>query len=266
MEKCACRSANCHLLIESSHFKWAIRLRRDEHSIPEEALGSPNYSDAVDDDYLTLGCSGELVVQFVDNALGDVDGPDIFVFEIGPAVETTHLAISKDADTWLDVGRISGGVASIDIRGTANPFDTYSYLKLSDGGAACFGEWPGADIDAIAAIGAGRRVVLDASLLFDVGESVLKPVAENALRELATEIHAIPNARVVIEGHTDNDGTEAYNQGLSEARAESVRRFPDRVPAALTRPLCSRWVMVSCSRLRRTTRHRTRPGTAVSRL
>jgi outer membrane protein OmpA-like peptidoglycan-associated protein len=196
-----------------------------EHSRPAEALGIANYQSAVDDEYLTLGCGGELVVRFTDNALGDVDGPDIFVFEIGPAVEPTALAISKDGTSWIAVGEIAGGVASIDIKGKANPFDTYSFLKLTDSRAGCFGEWPGADIDAIAAIGAGRRVVLDASLLFDFDESVLKPTAENALRELASEINAIPDSRVVLEGHTDSDGAEAYNQQLSEARAEAVRQF-----------------------------------------
>jgi outer membrane protein OmpA-like peptidoglycan-associated protein len=197
----------------------------DQHSIPEETLGSPNYDASVDDEYLTLGCGGELVIRFTDNALGDVDGPDIFVFEIGPAVEQTSVAISKDGRTWTQVGRISGGVAALDIRGAANPFDTYSFLKLTDDRTGCFGEWPGADIDAIAAVGAGRRVTLDAALLFDVDESVLKPAAENTLRELATEINAIPTARVVVEGHTDGDGSDAHNQQLSEARAQAVRQF-----------------------------------------
>lgn len=124
-----------------------------------------------------------------------------------------------------DVGQIAGAVAAIDIKGKANPFDTYSFLKITDAESACFGEWPGGDIDAIAAIGAGRRVTLDASLLFDIDEAVLKPVAENTLRELATEINAIPNARVVLEGHTDSDGSDEYNQGLSEARAAAVAKF-----------------------------------------
>jgi outer membrane protein OmpA-like peptidoglycan-associated protein len=67
--------------------------------------------------------------------------------------------------------------------------------------------------------------MLDASLLFDVDKSVLKPAAENALRELATEIKAIPKARVVIEGHTDSDGSDDHNQRLSEARASAVAEF-----------------------------------------
>jgi outer membrane protein OmpA-like peptidoglycan-associated protein len=39
------------------------------------------------------------------------------------------------------------------------------------------------------------------------------------------EINAIPNARVVIEGHTDSDGSDDYNQRLSEARATAVADF-----------------------------------------
>jgi OOP family OmpA-OmpF porin len=197
----------------------------NEHSIPSEALGPPDYVASVDDKYLTLGCGGQLVVRFVDNVLGDVDGPDLFVFEIGPAVEPTSVAISKDGTTWLEAGEIRGGIASIDLRGKANPFDVYRFVRLTDGRAGCFGEWPGADIDAIAAIGAGRRVILDASLLFDVDEAVLKPSAANTLRELATEVNAIPGSRVVLEGHTDSDGADVHNQALSEARAEAVLRF-----------------------------------------
>jgi flagellar motor protein MotB len=210
---------------EVSSFRRGDPAAADQHSVPEEALGSPDYDTAIDDRYLTLGCGGELVVRFTDNALGDVEGPDIFVFEIGPAVEQTSLAISKNGTTWIEVGRITGGIAAIDIRGVANPFDTYSFLRLTDDRTACFGEWPGADIDAVAAVGAGRRVTLDASLLFDVDESILKPAAANTLRELATEINAIPTARVVVEGHTDSDGSDAHNQQLSEARAEAVRKF-----------------------------------------
>jgi outer membrane protein OmpA-like peptidoglycan-associated protein len=70
-----------------------------------------------------------------------------------------------------------------------------------------------------------RPITLDAALLFDVDQSVLKPAAENVLRELAGEINAIANARVVIEGHTDSDGSDGYNQRLSEARATAVADF-----------------------------------------
>lgn len=197
----------------------------DQHSIANEALLPPDYIDSVDDHYLTLGCGGELIVRFTDNVLGDVEGPDIFIFEIGQAVEATELAVSRDGKTWIDVGRIAGAVASIDIKGRIESGDTFRYLKLTDGKTACFGQWPGADIDAIAAIGAGRRVVLESSVLFDVDASQLKPEATAVLEELAEEINGYGQAKIVLEGHTDSSGATAHNQQLSEARAAAVGRF-----------------------------------------
>ncbi|TNF73269.1 MAG: hypothetical protein EP299_08455 [Acidobacteria bacterium] len=60
---------------------------------------------------MTLGCGGTIVLRFEDNALVDLEGPDLHVFEIGPAVEPTSLAISPDGTTWTEVGKIAGGRA-----------------------------------------------------------------------------------------------------------------------------------------------------------
>lgn len=50
---------------------------------PEAALGIPNNAGS-DSGYVSLGCAGELVLNFNDNALVDVPGPDLYLFEIGP--------------------------------------------------------------------------------------------------------------------------------------------------------------------------------------
>ncbi|MEZ5400228.1 MAG: OmpA family protein [Bryobacteraceae bacterium] len=195
------------------------------NSIPDEAIGPPDYKASVDDNYLTLGCGGELVVRFADNTLGDVAGPDIFIFEIGPAVESTELAVSNDAQTWIPVGRIAGAVASIDIESYVKPGDTFRYLRMTDGKSVCSGEWPGADIDAVAAIGAGRRITLDASVLFAVDRSDLAPAAEAVLNDLAAQLRGLRNVRIVLEGHTDSTGSAPHNLDLSLARAAAVSRF-----------------------------------------
>ena len=120
--------------------------------IPEEALGIPDYDG--NDNYLTLGCGGVLVVRFTDNSLIDIDGPDLYVFEIGPAVEPTDLAISRDGESWVEIGRIAGGRAEVDVADFVDGPEPYSHVRLIDGRTDCGGEYPGADIDAIGAIGA----------------------------------------------------------------------------------------------------------------
>jgi outer membrane protein OmpA-like peptidoglycan-associated protein len=71
----------------------------------------------------------------------------------------------------------------------------------------------------------GNRLVaaLGGNVLFDTNSSALKPQAVAALDELKTSmIDPYPNAKVIVEGHTDNVGNDADNQRLSEARAQSV--------------------------------------------
>jgi len=74
----------------------------------------------------------------------------------------------------------------------------------------------------------GQDVILvlrDAN--FDVGKSVLRPVARARLDSLATELNA-PAARsvnITITGYTDSVGSEAYNLKLGMARATSVKSY-----------------------------------------
>jgi outer membrane protein OmpA-like peptidoglycan-associated protein len=66
---------------------------------------------------------------------------------------------------------------------------------------------------------------LSADVLFDFDKADLKPAAEQELNNLLTVVNSRPNARVSIEGHTDVRGEDAYNQMLSQRRAESVRAW-----------------------------------------
>jgi outer membrane protein OmpA-like peptidoglycan-associated protein len=60
-------------------------------------------------------------------------------------------------------------------------------------------------------------------VLFDTSQATLKPGAYGTLDRLATALREKSGRKVVIEGHTDNVGSEASNQGLSERRAQSVQ-------------------------------------------
>ena len=72
-----------------------------------------------------------------------------------------------------------------------------------------------------------EKMTVSAEALFDHDKSVLKPEGKAALHELDEAIKA-KGARVVdidVIGHTDSDGTEEYNQALSERRAQAVRDY-----------------------------------------
>jgi outer membrane protein OmpA-like peptidoglycan-associated protein len=69
------------------------------------------------------------------------------------------------------------------------------------------------------------KVNLSADLLFDFDKAEVKPEAEPELMKLATVLKSYPRAQVSIEGHTDAKGGDAYNQALSERRAEAVARW-----------------------------------------
>lgn len=190
---------------------------------PHHALGEPDYTRTTAPGFLSLGCDGVLVVRFDDNALVDVDGPDLYVFEVGPAVEATDLAVSVDGRTWLEVGQIEGARAELDLTGRIDPDDAYRYVRLTNRSRTCGGRHSGADIDAIAAVGSALRIALDAAVLFDVGSSTLKPDAQSTIAQAANRIRERGATRVLVEGHTDSDGDDAANDALSVARAEAVR-------------------------------------------
>jgi OOP family OmpA-OmpF porin len=60
---------------------------------------------------------------------------------------------------------------------------------------------------------------------FDFDKADIRPDAAVILDEAASQLNANPGKSVRVEGHTDSIGTDAYNQGLSERRADSVRAY-----------------------------------------
>jgi outer membrane protein OmpA-like peptidoglycan-associated protein len=192
---------------------------------PRAALGPPDYIDKNHSGFVSLGCGGVLVLRFTDNALIDVPGPDLWVFEVGPSVEPTNVAISRDDREWIEIGKIAGGTAGIDIGPFVKPSESFHYVRLTDLKKDCGGRWPGADIDAVGAIGGALHISLSSSVLFDFNESALKPSAKQALHDAANRIRSVGAATVRIEGHTDSVGTDAANRKLSLARANAVRDY-----------------------------------------
>ncbi|RYD57939.1 MAG: OmpA family protein [Sphingobacteriales bacterium] len=83
-------------------------------------------------------------------------------------------------------------------------------------------EVPGAKVERV---GEGIVVEFGESVLFQTAQSTLTTASYNSLDKLTTILNKYPDTNLEIDGHTDSKGTDEYNQGLSERRAESVANY-----------------------------------------
>lgn len=67
-----------------------------------------------------------------------------------------------------------------------------------------------------------KRPNLRLHILFDVDKSVIKKQYQGEITKAAKFLSQYPDAKVIVEGHTDSTGSDAYNQKLSERRAKAV--------------------------------------------
>jgi outer membrane protein OmpA-like peptidoglycan-associated protein len=71
-------------------------------------------------------------------------------------------------------------------------------------------------------IGEGIKITFDSGILFDIDKSDLRPVSKTNLAELAKILNKYPDTNILIEGHTDDTGSDDYNMNLSKDRAQAV--------------------------------------------
>jgi outer membrane protein OmpA-like peptidoglycan-associated protein len=71
----------------------------------------------------------------------------------------------------------------------------------------------------------GLVVTLSGSVLFRSAKSTLLSSAQVKLDQVANALLAVRTRNLIVEGHTDSQGSESYNQGLSQRRADSVRDY-----------------------------------------
>ena len=68
-------------------------------------------------------------------------------------------------------------------------------------------------------------IVLPGEVLFDLDKDILKPEGKLAVDKVVVLLKANPSETVVIEGHTCDLASDAYNMDLSQRRADSVRNY-----------------------------------------
>ena len=74
-------------------------------------------------------------------------------------------------------------------------------------------------------IGEGIKITFDSGILFDVNKSDLKQAAKTNLGNLAVILNKYEDTEILVEGHTDSDGSADHNLDLSLRRAQSVSNY-----------------------------------------
>lgn len=74
-------------------------------------------------------------------------------------------------------------------------------------------------------VGEGIKITFDSGILFATNSSTLEPQAKTNINNLAAILNKYADTNILVTGHTDSDGTEQYNQSLSERRAKSVSDY-----------------------------------------
>ncbi|WP_276501066.1 OmpA family protein [Terrimonas pollutisoli] len=93
-------------------------------------------------------------------------------------------------------------------------------------------EVPGAKVERV---GEGIVVEFSSAVLFGFDQSSLSSKAESTLGDLIKILNKYPDTDLEIQGHTDNTGTDKYNQSLSERRASTVANYLTNHGIALER-------------------------------
>ncbi len=131
------------------------------------------------------------------------------------------------------IGAVGGGALGAVIGKQAGNTAIGAIIGAAVGGTA--GALIGANMDKQAAemqkdiagakverIGEGIKITFQSGILFAKASASLQSEAVANLKKLSAILNKYPDTNILVEGHTDSDGSEEYNQQLSERRANAV--------------------------------------------
>lgn len=84
-------------------------------------------------------------------------------------------------------------------------------------------------------VGEGIKITFDSGLLFDVDKATLKPQSMENLKKLAATLQKYEDTNILLEGHTDNTGSDEHNLELSRLRAQAVANYLATLQVSSTR-------------------------------
>jgi outer membrane protein OmpA-like peptidoglycan-associated protein len=84
-------------------------------------------------------------------------------------------------------------------------------------------------------VGEGITVTFDSGILYPFNSTDILPAGKTNLQQLANSLEKYPNSNILIVGHTDSVGTDAYNLDLSQRRALAASTYLQTVGVPSTR-------------------------------
>ena len=122
------------------------------------------------------------------------------------------------------IGKVSGNTALGAIIGAAVGGTTGAVIghKMDKQAAEIQRAVPDAKVERV---GEGIVVEFSSNILFAFDKSNLSAAAKTNLNKLVIVLNKYPDTDIELQGHTDNKGSVAYNQTLSEQRAGAVAGY-----------------------------------------
>jgi outer membrane protein OmpA-like peptidoglycan-associated protein len=137
------------------------------------------------------------------SASSDPDGDQLsYTWDFGDGTQPARTTFARATHSYARVGNYTARITVDDGRG-----------------ASCSATAPITVIQRFVLTERGRKV------LFDFNKATLKPEARSQLAAVLQALKEQPGLNVLIVGHTDSVGSDAYNMGLSQRRAESVATY-----------------------------------------
>lgn len=133
----------------------------------------------------------------------DPDGDTLsYTWDYGDGTAPAKLTFPRATHTYNRVGNYTVRMTAEDGKGGSNsataPLTVVQKFVLTDKGG---------------------------KVLFDTAKANLKPAAQQQLARVVQAVKGQSNVQVQVIGHTDGQGTDAYNMRLSQQRAESVAAY-----------------------------------------
>lgn len=141
--------------------------------------------------------------------------------------ETVMTLRSDVAETRLSLAAASGEVGSVGVESHLAPSGQESLFRQAEVAPSKVAETRAllSDLGAREGVDRSIRFNLPADILFDFDKATLRTDTSAALEKTARLVMNYPNAPLLVAGHTDAKGDDAYNIALSKRRADTVAKW-----------------------------------------